>query len=148
MPGFVLANALRPVFFVLAIVAAVLTGNRTDSFWVGLLAFFVAMGCGRVVRRLIRGRPLDAVYAALWPAFAVLFVWLFGWPLDLPKWVAAILAFVCAGIAKHAVANSFLPGRSRIERLKRVEEWGIPWLDDVIPGTWTRKGVGGPTEEA
>jgi len=139
MPSFVLANTLRPVFFVLAIVAAVLTGDRSNSFWIGLLAFFVAMGCGRVARRLIRGRPLDAVYAALWPAFAVLFAWLFVGPLDLAKWLSAILAFICAGVAKQAFANSFLPKRSRIERLLQVQEWGIPWLNDVIPGSYTRK---------
>ena len=139
MPGFVLANALRPVFFVLAIVAAVIAGNRSDSFWIGLLAFFVAIGCGRVLRRLIRSRPLDAVYAALWPTFAVLFAWLFAGPLGLAKWLSAFLAFICAGIAKQAFANSFLPRRSRLDRMRWVEEWGIPWLDDVVPGTWTRK---------
>ena len=50
------AVILRPVTFVLAIVAAVITGNRTDSFWYGLLAFFVAVGAGRVLGALIRGR--------------------------------------------------------------------------------------------
>ena len=45
------AALLRPITFVLAIVAAVLVGNRTDSFWYGLLAWFVAMGVGRVRRR-------------------------------------------------------------------------------------------------
>ena len=45
-----LAALLRPATFVLAIVAAVITGNRTDSFWFGLLAFFVAMSAGRVPR--------------------------------------------------------------------------------------------------
>ncbi|HVS84162.1 MAG TPA: hypothetical protein VHD91_00860 [Gaiellaceae bacterium] len=139
MPGFVVANLLRPVLFVLAIVAAVIAGDTSGSFWIGLLAFFVAMGCGRVLRRLIRGRPLDAVYAALWPAFAVLFAWLFAGPLDLAKWLAAILAFICAGIAKLAFANSFLPRRSRLAGIVQVREWGIPWLDDVIPGTWSAR---------
>src|SRR3982751_1948151 len=50
------AVLLRPATFVLAIVAAVITGNRTDSFWFGLLAFFVAMGAGRVLGAIVRGR--------------------------------------------------------------------------------------------
>jgi hypothetical protein len=139
MPGFVLANLLRPVIFVLSIVAAVIAGNRSNSFWIGLLAFFVALGCGRVIRRLIRSRPLDAVVAALWPVFAVLIAWLLAGPLGLAKWISAILAFICAGFAKQAFANSFLPRRSRLERTLRIEEWGIPWLDDVIPGNWTTR---------
>ena len=49
-------SSASPVTFVLAIVAAVLAGNRTDSFWYGLLAFFVAMGAGRVLGAIVRGR--------------------------------------------------------------------------------------------
>src|SRR5437763_1400578 len=54
--GWTVAVVLRPITFVLAIVAAILTGNRSDSFWYGLLAFFVAMGAGRVLGALIRNR--------------------------------------------------------------------------------------------
>ena len=52
---------LRPITFVLAIVVAVLVGNRSDSFWYGLLGFFVAMGAGRVIGALVRGRT-DRAY--------------------------------------------------------------------------------------
>ena len=38
-----LAALLRPATFVLAIVAGVLTGNRTGTFWLGLLAYLIAM---------------------------------------------------------------------------------------------------------
>jgi hypothetical protein len=135
-----LAGLLRPVFFALAIAAAVIAGDRSDSFWVGLLAFLVALATGRVIRRLIRGRPVDALYEALWPAAAVGFAYLFV-AVDLPKWAAVILAFVAAGIAKRALAGSFLPARKpRVQRWQaRLEEWGIPGPDDVVPGTWTRK---------
>ena len=71
------AVILRPVTFVLAIVAAVLTGNRSDSFWYGLLAFFVAMGAGRVLGALVRGRPDRAFSKAVWPAAATGFAFLF-----------------------------------------------------------------------
>src|SRR5437773_642441 len=64
------AALLRPVTFVLAIVAAVLTGNRTDSFWYGLLAFFVALGVGRAIGALVRRLPELALSRAIWPAAA------------------------------------------------------------------------------
>ena len=52
------AAVVRPVTFVLAIVAAVIVGNRSDSFWYGVLAWFVAMGAGRVLGALIRVRSV------------------------------------------------------------------------------------------
>jgi hypothetical protein len=64
------AALLRPVTFVLAIVAAVLAGNGTDSFWLGLLAFLIAIGAGRALGALVRGRGDRAVYRAIWPAAA------------------------------------------------------------------------------
>src|SRR5207302_1320045 len=64
------AAMLRPITFVLAIVAAVITGNRTDSFWFGLLAFFIAMGAGRVLGALIRGHADRALYKAVSPGAA------------------------------------------------------------------------------
>lgn len=135
MPGFLLANALRPLFFALAVAAAVVAGNRSNSFWIGLLAFLVAMATGRVVRRLIRGRPRDAVYAALWPSAAVGFAYLFVSGLGWAKWISVILAWFCAAIAKRALGNSLLRRR---EPWLPLEELGLR-LDDVVPGRWTRR---------
>ena len=53
----------------------------------------------------------------------------------LPDWAAVLLAFVCAGIAKNVVAAVFLPRY----RWLRLEEWGVPGMDDVIEGRWTEK---------
>ena len=125
---------LRPVLFGLAIAAAVIAGNRTDSFWIGLLAFLIASGVGRTLRRLIRGRTRAAVRAALWPAAATGFVILFV-EIGLPHWAAALLAFVCAGVAKNVVAVALLPRY----RLMRLEEWGLPGPDDIVEGRWTEK---------
>lgn len=125
---------LRPVLFGLAIAAAVIAGNRTDSFWIGLLTFLIASGVGRTLRRLVRGRTRAAVRAALWAAAATGFVVLFD-DIGLPKWEAALLAFVCAGLTKSAVAAVLLPRY----RLMRLEEWGLPGPDDIVEGRWTEK---------
>lgn len=122
------------MLFALAIVAAVLTGEHTHSGWIGLLAFFIASGCGRVIRRLLRGRTQDALRAILWPVAATGFVILFV-KAGLPDWAAVLLAFVCAGIAKNVLAAAFLPRY----RWLRLEEWGVPGMDDVIEGRWTEK---------
>ena len=137
----IVSGFLRPVFFVLAIVAAVIAGDRSGSFLVGLLAFLVALRTGRVVRRVIRNRPWDALYEAIWPAAAVGFAYLFAGPADLPKWAAVILALVLAGPTRRIVARAVLPRRTRRAQLwtSRLEEWGLPGADDVIPGRWTRK---------
>ncbi len=135
-----LAGMLRPVFFALSIAAGVIAGDRSGSFWVGVLAFLVASDVGRVIRRLLRGRLVDAVYEALWPVAAVAYAWLFIDTLDLSKWACVFLAFLAAGLTKRILADVFLPPRGpRAERWLRVEEWGIPWVEDVIPGTATRK---------
>jgi hypothetical protein len=137
----ILAGFLRPVFFVLAIVAAVLAGDRSGSFWIGLLAFLVALRTGRVVRRVIRSRLPDAVYEAIWPAAAVGYAYLFTGPADLPKWASVILALVLAGPMRRLVAAVALPSRKgRAERwLGTFEEWGLPGADDIVPGRWARK---------
>jgi hypothetical protein len=123
---------LRPVLFALSIAAAVIAGDRTSSFWIGLLAFLVASGVARTIRRLLRGRTRAAVRAVLWPVAATGFVVLFA-EIGMPKWAAALVAFVCAGIAKSVVAAIFLPRY----RWRRLEEWGLPGLDDVVEGRWT-----------
>lgn len=125
---------LRPVLFGLAIAAAVVAGEETSSFWIGVLAFFIASGCGRTIRRLLRGRSQAALRAFLWPFAATGFVVLFA-ELGLPDWAAAILAFVCAGVAKNVVAATFLPRHAWL----RLDEWGLPGRDDVIEGRWTLK---------
>src|SRR5581483_74482 len=96
------AVLLRPITFVLAIVAAVITGNRSDSFWYGLLAFFIAMGAGRVLGALIRNRPQRALTKALWPAAATGYVFLFAW-LGLPPWAAFFVTWVAASLTKQAL---------------------------------------------
>jgi hypothetical protein len=122
------------VLFGLAIAAAVIADNRTNSFWIGLLAFLIASGVGRTLRRLLRGRTRAAVRAALWPLAATGFVVLFV-EIGLPHWAAALLAFVCAGLTKNAIAAAFLPRY----RLMRLEEWGVPGPDDVIEGRWSER---------
>jgi hypothetical protein len=135
------AGFLRPVFFALAIAAAVIAGDRSDSFFVGLLAFLVALRTGRVIRRVIRNRLSDAVYEALWPAAAVGFAYLFADPAGLPKWAAVIVALVLAGPTRRIVAHAFLPRRTERAQvwMSHLEEWGLPGADDVISGRWTRK---------
>lgn len=125
---------LRPVLFGLAIAAAVIAGEERDSVWIGLLAFLIASGCGRVIRRLLRRRPRGAVRAFLWPAAATGFVVLFA-EIGLADWASAALAFICAGVAKNAIAATFMPRHAWL----RVEEWGLPGKDDVIEGRWTEK---------
>jgi hypothetical protein len=124
---------LRPILFGLAIVGAVITGEHEHSAWIGLLAFFIASGLARVVRRLLRGRPRGAFRALLWPAFAAGFVVLYAWA-GLPIWAAVILAFVSAGIAKNALATMLFAHFT----WRRLDEWGVPGPDDVVEGRWTR----------
>src|SRR5207244_4286265 len=105
-----LAAMLRPITFVLAIVAAVLTGNRTDSFWLGLLAFFVAMGAGRVLGALIRGRADRALYKAVWPAAATGYALLFD-AIGLPGWANCFVTVLAASLTAGAL-TPLLPRRS------------------------------------
>src|SRR6266550_2571244 len=97
------AAVLRPVTSVLAIVAAVLTGNRTAPFWYGLLAWFVAMGAGRVIGALIRGRPDRAIYKAVWPAAATGYAFLFD-ALGLPPWANFFVSFIAASMTRVALS--------------------------------------------
>jgi len=134
-----LTALLGPVFFAVAITAAVIVGDRSGSFFVGLLAFLVALGVGRAVRRLLRGRFVDAVYETLWPATATGLAILFT-EIGLAEWASAIVAVVAAGVVKNALAAAFLPPRLRTRgRWTRVERWGVPRLDDVVEVRWTRR---------
>ena len=134
----ILNGLLFPVFFGLSLAAGVVAGNRSDSFFVGLLAFFVAWKCGRVVRRLVRGLWLDAVHAGLWPAGAVVFAYLFVWA-GLSKWLGVLLAMLAAEAAKLAVAPLLPKRRKLAERWAWFEEWGLPAIDEAIQGRWSRK---------
>jgi len=118
---------LRPITFVLAIVAAVITGNRTDSFWLGLLAFFVAMGAGRVLGALVRNRADRAVYRAIWPAAATGFAFLFD-GLGLPGVATFFCALIAASLTKSALRGLF-PQR----RVWRRVEWRRIDLDELLP---------------
>ncbi len=131
-------GALLPVIFGLALAAGVVAGDRSDSFWVGLLAFFVAWKAGRVVRRLVRGLLVEAIHAALWPAGAAGFAWLFVGA-GLPKWLGVILAMLAAEAAKLAVSPLLPKRRTPAQRFAWFEEWGLPAVDDAIQGRFTRK---------
>jgi hypothetical protein len=133
-----LTALLRPVLFGVAVAAAVLAGDRSGSFFVGLLAFLVASGAGRALRRLLRGRFVDAVYEALWPAAATGLAILFT-KVGLVEWASAIVAIVAAGIVKNALAAAFLPPRVTRGKWTRVEQWGMPGLDDVVEVRWTKR---------
>ena len=97
---------LRPITFVLAIVAAVLTGNHTDSFWLGFLAFFIAMGAGRALGALIRGRADRALYKAIWPGAAAGYAILFD-HLGLPGWANFFVSVIAASLTKSALSTFF-----------------------------------------
>jgi hypothetical protein len=118
------AALLRPVTFVLAIVAAVITGGRSDSFWYGLLAFFVAFGAGRVLGALIRGRTDRAVRKAIWPAAATGYAFLFS-ALGLPPWATFFVAWIAASLTRAALPG---PRRWRVTTtVRRID------LDELLP---------------
>src|SRR4051794_15822562 len=119
--GWTAAVVLRPITFVLAIVVAVIVGNRSDSFWYGLLAFFVAMGAGRVLGALARGRSDRAFYKAIWPAAATLFAFLFA-ALGLPPVANFFVSVIAATMTKSAV-----PAPNRVWRVRRID------LDELLP---------------
>jgi hypothetical protein len=119
--GWTAAVILRPITFVLAIVAAVITGNRSDSFWYGLLAFFVAMGVGRVIGALVRGRSDRALYKAIWPAAATGFAFLFA-ALGLPPAANFFVSIISASLTKSA-----FPSPTRVWRVRQIN------LDDILP---------------
>jgi hypothetical protein len=118
------AVILRPITFALAIVAAVITGNRSDSFWYGLLAFFIAMGAGRVLGALVRGRSDRAFAKAIWPAAATGFAFLLA-AVGLPAWATFFCAWIAASLTRAA-----LPQRRR--RLVYTE-WRRIDLDELLP---------------
>ena len=121
------AALLRPITFALAIVAAVITGNRTDSFWLGLLAFFIAMGAGRVIGAVIRGRLDRAIYKAIWPGAATGFAFLFD-DLGLPRWANFFVSIIAAGLTRSALGG-VLPKQRRWTRV----EWRRIDLDELLP---------------
>jgi len=126
------AALLRPITFVLAIVAAVLVGNRTDSFWYGLLTWFVAMGVGRVVGALVRGRLDRAIYKAIWPGAATGYAFLFDW-LGLPPWATFFVAFIAASMTKTAL-RGVLPNQRRFFTVSTASGWRRAVdLDELLP---------------
>ena len=120
------AALLRPITFVLAIVAAVLVGNRTDSFWYGLLTWFVAMGVGRVVGALVRGRLDRAIFKAIWPVAATAYAFLFDW-LGLPPWATFFVAWIAASLTRAALPGP-RHGRWTITTTTRRID-----LDELLP---------------
>jgi len=122
------AALLRPITFVLAVVAAVIVGDRTDSFWYGLLAWLVAMGVGRVVGAIMRGRLDRAVYKAVWPVSAAGYAFLFD-ALGLPPWATFFVSVIAASLTRSALGG-VLPGR---RRWTRTVEWRRIDLDELLP---------------
>ncbi len=134
--SWVLATLLRPVTFVLAIVAGVMTGNRTGTFWLGLLAYLIAMSAGRALRTLVRGRVALAVYRAIWPASAAGYAFLFGY-LGLPGWANLIVTVIAAGMTKNALGGPIRPARATTKwEWRRLDEWGVPDVDQILSGRW------------
>ena len=131
-----LAALLRPAVFVLAIVAGVMTGNRTGTFWLGLLAYLIAMSAGRALRTLVRGHAALALYRALWPAAATGYAFLFGY-LGLPGWANLIVTVIAAGMTKNALGGSIRPQRATTKwEWGRLDEWGVPDVDQILSGRW------------
>jgi hypothetical protein len=122
------AALLRPITFALAIVAAVVTGNRTDSFWLGFLAFFIAMGAGRVLGAAIRGRLDKALYKAIWPGAATGYAFLFD-DLGLPRWANFFVTVIAATMTKSALSGFFPKQRVWTRRV----EWRRVDLDELLP---------------
>ena len=119
------AGLLRPVFLGVAIAAAVIAGSESGSFSIAVLAFFVALSSGKVVRRLVRSRRAEAAYAAIWPVAAIGFTVLFV-ELGLPKWASVLLALVLASLARLSI---------RRER----PQIGVRIGTDAIEGSWRRR---------
>jgi hypothetical protein len=122
------AVVLRPITFVLAIVAAVIVGNRTHSFWLGVLGFFIAMGAGRVLGALIRGRADRALYKAIWPGAATGYAFLFD-DLGLPHWANFLVTVIAASMTKSALSSLFPKQRIWTRRV----EWRRIDLDELLP---------------
>jgi len=124
------SQLLRPVVFVLAIVAAVMTGNRTDSFWYGLLAFFIAMGAGKVLRAVVRADPRRALYRAIWPGAATAYAFLFD-GLGLPPVATFFVAWIAASFTKQALRP--LLGVAPTWRTTIRANWREVDLDELLP---------------
>ena len=114
--------------FVLAIVVAVLVGDRADSFWLGLLAFFIAMGAGRVLRSLVRGDMQQALYRAIWPGAATGYAFLFD-SLGLPSWATFFVAWIAASLTKQALRPLVPRQRPIVVRAN----WRRIDLDELLP---------------
>ena len=126
------AALLRPITFVLAIVAAVVVGNRTDSFWYGLLAWFIAMGVGRVIGAVVRGRLDRALYKAIWPAAATGYALLFD-ALGVPPWASFFVSFIAASLTKSAL-RTVLPAERRVFSVRTSGGWRRTVdLDELLP---------------
>jgi hypothetical protein len=126
------AALLRPITFVLAIVAAVLVGNRTDSFWYGFLAWFIAMGVGRVIGQVVRGQLDRALYRAIWPGAAAGYAFLFD-ALGLPPWANFFVSFIAASLTKSAL-RTVLPNQRRIFTVNTSGGWRRTIdLDELLP---------------
>ena len=124
--GWTAAVILRPITFVLAIVAAVYVGNRTDTFWYGLLTFFVAMGVGRVLGALVRGRTERAISKAIWPAAVTGYAFLFD-GIGLPPWATFFVAWIAASLTRAALPGP-RHGRWTITTTTRRID-----LDELLP---------------
>jgi hypothetical protein len=122
------SQLLRPIVFVLAIVVAVLVGDRADSFWLGLLAFFIAMGAGRVLRSLVRGDMQQALYRAIWPGAATGYAFLFD-SLGLPSWATFFVAWIAASLTKQALRPLVPRQRPIVVRAN----WRRIDLDELLP---------------
>jgi hypothetical protein len=122
------SQLLRPIVFVIAIVAAVLVGNDTDSFWYGLLTFFITMSAGRVLRSLVRGNLPQALYRAIWPGAAIGFAFLYD-ALGVPPWATFFVAWISASLTKHAL-RPLIP---RQRPLVVTANWRKIDLDELLP---------------
>jgi hypothetical protein len=126
------SQLLRPVVFVLSIVAAVTTGNRTDSFWLGLLAFFIAMGAGKVLRAVIAAKPNRALYRAIWPGAATGYAFLFD-GLGLPPWATFFVAWIAASFTKQALRPLLGVPRIWTGTATIRTNWRDLDLDELLP---------------
>jgi Na+-translocating ferredoxin:NAD+ oxidoreductase RnfD subunit len=122
------AAVVRLATFVLAIVVAAVVGNQTDSFWYGLLTWFIAMAVGRVIGALIRNLPRRALYKAIWPVAATVFALLFA-ALGLPPWANFFVSFIAASLTKQALGGLIPGGRT----WTRTVEWRRLDLDELLP---------------
>src|SRR5262249_50666061 len=120
---------LRPIVFVLAIVAAVVVGDETESFWLGFLAFFIAMSLGRVVRALVRGHARAALQRAVWPGSAIAYAVLFASP-GLWTWATFFVTIIAASLTRAAL-SPMLPQERRWTIT--TTGWRRIDLDELLP---------------